>query len=200
MIVKSYPKILGQVELKPSEFCYVQYLPIKIDGSDIRIPESLKWVKPLLVISGNLKEFPYIYLTVKNMWVKSAEDMNRPGWHIDGFMTEDVNVIWCNKAPTQFLEGECNLPEDHTESMKEMERQSFLMDFCQPPSKTIIMLDNQCIHRVSGNVINDYRAFVKLSFSKEIYALKGNAHNHLFDYNWQMKDRAKERNCPIKGA
>ena len=41
-----------------------------------------------------------------------------------------------------------------------------------------------------------FRTFFKLSFSKDKYDLKGNSHNYLFDYNWEMRERKENRNIP----
>lgn len=196
----SDPILIGSIDLQPTEMCYVQYLPIKMAeyGSDVRVPAHLAWVQPLLdEMKGmiSLPSFPYVYLTAKHFYVKRATDQCRGGWHVDGFGTEDINVIWCDKAPTFFCRGWFNVRDDHQESMEDMERQ--VGEVFTFPEKSVVLLTNNDVHKVNPVTINGYRTFVKLSFSEHRYALKGNAHNYLFDYEWEMKERNVERNCPV---
>ena len=44
------------------------------------------------------------------------------------------------------------------------------------------------------------RTFIKVSFSDQKYNLKGNTHNYLFDYEWDMIDRSVSRNDPTGGV
>jgi hypothetical protein len=41
------------------------------------------------------------------------------------------------------------------------------------------------------------RSFFKISVSNQRYNLRGNSHNHLFDYEWEMVDREALRNQPV---
>lgn len=206
MILYSDPILRGNIDLQPTEMCYVQYLPIKMAeyGNDVRVPAHLAWVQPLIdEMRGliSLPSLPYVYLTAKHFYVNRATDQCRAGWHVDGFGTDDINVIWCDKSPTIMCRGWFNVREGHQESMEDMERQAgaFGTMIFTYPEKSIVILTNQEVHKVNPAVINDYRTFVKLSFSEHKYALKGNAHNYLFDYDWEMKERQIDRNCPVGG-
>ena len=100
--------------------------------------------------------------------------------------------------PTLFLEQAFDLSEDHNESMQQMEQQANNLEVYAFPNGTLLRLDNKCVHKIDVPTDTHVRTFIKVSFSKNRYNLKGNAHNYLFDYNWEMKDRAPERNHPTK--
>src|SRR5690606_37186929 len=109
---------VGEIDVQASEMCFVQYIPIKLKQckSDcllpIKVPENLMWAWP--IISQCRKDFEhrhgewygYIYLTAKHMFVSSESSMNRPGWHIDGYGTDDINYFWYDKFPTEIANQE----------------------------------------------------------------------------------------------
>lgn len=166
----SEPEILGSFNIQSSEFCFVQYLPIKIkEISEIRIPENLKFVYPLI---DNISiDIDYIYLTVKNYWINNS-NMNRPGWHSDGFLTNDINYIWYNNNPTEFCIQPFDLSLDHEKSLKEMENQASEHNIITYDNNTLLKLDQYCIHRCNENIRSGYRTFIKISLSNEKYNLK----------------------------
>lgn len=196
MIYGAAPKVLGEFDLSASEMCFVQYLPILLPRGVMRIPQSLEWVSPLLdhvVIS----EDDYVYLTVKHIYVTGTDCGNRPGWHSDGFGTDDVNYIWCDRAPTEFAVQPFALSADCVLSLQEMEDQFIEGTEITYPAKTLLVLNSGVIHRVTTKCTAGYRTFVKISVSKQRYNLQGNAHNYLLDYCWEMVERSVERNHPI---
>lgn len=192
------PLIGGQIILEPSEMCFVQYMPIKMLGGKVRIPKHLDWVWPLICefgIQGN--EDQLMYLTAKHLYVTPNNMGNRPGWHSDGFGTDDINFIWCDKFPTEFCIQDFELSEDCEESLVQMENQAKEENVQTYGENTLLMLDKYNIHRVPLGG-EGYRTFVKISLSKDLYNLKGNAHNYLFDYDWDMVVRSDQRNHPSK--
>lgn len=201
MKIWSEPYDICKLELKPTEFCFVQYLPIKMAGQDsVRIPQNLLWVdkmfKKVECYAPPLKG-DYVYLTVKYGWHSNTSPQNRRGWHIDGFGTDDDNYIWYDSHPTECAIGNFDISKDHCESMKQMAEQ--VEQIKEFPNKHVIYLGNTDVHRVSEKPFEGIRAFVKLSVSRHKYALEGNAHNYLFDYAWEMQPRKQERNCPVGG-
>lgn len=197
------PKIVMPfIELHPTEMCFVQYMPIAMAeseglGLEIRIPKNLQWVTPLI---DSIKEEilgQYVYLTVKHLYVTPNNMGNRPGWHSDGFGTPDLNYIWTDMFPTEFCVQNFNISKDCTLSMKEMAEQVKEENIITYGCKAFLKLDEFNIHR-SPIGQDGYRTFVKISISKEKYNLEGNAHNYLFDYEWKMQQRNKERNHPHK--
>lgn len=198
-IYASKAQELTRLPLQPTELVYYQYLPIVMHHSGKcllpRIPPNIAWVEPLLEFV-QVDEGDYVYLTVKHMWV-SEKTANREGWHIDGFLTEDTNYIWCDAHPTQFCEQEFLLTQDHEQSMIEMREQVKPDNFKTYPANTLLMLDTSTVHRVNPEPFEGFRTFVKISVSGEKYNLEGNSHNYLFDYNWPMVKRKAQRNHPI---
>lgn len=190
------PKVLGEFDIEPSEFCYVQYLPIVLPGSVYwQLPANLEWVRPLLsYVEAGVED--YVYVTAKHIFVSGSDCGNRPGWHSDGFGTDDLNYIWCDRSPTEFAIQPFKLSADCEASMQEMEDQFIHGTEVVYPAKTLLLLDQGVIHRTPTRCEPGYRTFVKISISKHRYNLKGNAHNHLLNYDWPMVERSVERNHP----
>jgi len=123
------PVVIGQYNLDPKEMCFVQYLPIGMSSKEklsfeVRIPNNLKWTWPIVEQIVEYFGDNYVYLTVKHLYVTSNNMGNRPGWHTDGFGTDDINYIWCDRYPTEFCVQEFKITEDCDASLKEMEAQA----------------------------------------------------------------------------
>ena len=196
------PLVIDNIHLEPTEMCFVQYLPIGMAskeklGSEVRIPKNLQWTWPLVEQIVESFGDDYIYLTVKHLYVTPSNMGNRPGWHSDGFGTDDTNYIWCDKYPTEFCIQDFNITEDCETSLKEMEDQASVLNLNTYGENTLLRLDKYNIHR-TPTLGKGYRTFVKISISKNRYNLKGNAHNYLFDYDWDMAVRSDIRNHPSK--
>lgn len=197
------PIVLNTIALEASEYQYIQYMPIAMPGlrrTNFLIPDNLKWVTPLLE-SVYSADDTYVYVTAKHMWVDKDVYPNRAGWHIDGYLTDDVSYIWYDSTPTEFCIQPFDLSPNHEKSLVEMEQQVKEENIVTYPVNTLLLLDNTVVHRVASCKESGYRTFVKINVSKEKYALKGNAKNPLIDYNWEMLDRNLTRNCPqMKGT
>lgn len=201
-------EIASDVIVDNSEMYFYQYLPIHITGGYVALPPQLTKFNPLIwecirdfknKLGKNWFEYK-IYLTAKCLYVKGGKNLNREGWHCDGFMSEDINYIWCDCIPTEYVTGSFELIQDHKESIEQMNKLLHKSDPLKCKPNSIYRLDETVIHRCDYNHSKDavLRHFVKVSFSKEKYNLKGNSHNYLLDYNWEMKDRDAYRNHPIK--
>lgn len=205
------PKDLGPVNLSPKEMMFWLYCPIKVPGRwSETMPANLEQFSPIVeAVFNDLSASPsrwcdsYIYLTAKRIFASPGAQGNRLGWHADGFGTDDLNYVWYDANPTIFWvpPEPVRLSEDHTESMKEM---SYMADSYRKylrryPLKHLLRLDSSVIHAVEPDVKPGMRTFVKVSVSKERYALEGNSVNHQLNLGWTYAPRAVERNCPIKG-
>lgn len=207
------PYVVDNIEVTNKEFMLWQYVPIKLAGSDFEyLPPNLGWAKPIIDVA--VSDFNnrirgdhdhYIYVTAKCMWVGADNPGNRPGWHIDGFLTEDTNYVWSDCNPTEFwwdpdAIGTIPIYEDHRKSMLQMEvlADSYPKCITHFDSQTLLRLDSGCIHRVAPGAPVGFRNFVKISFSKERYLAEGNSINHKLDYDWSkdLISRTEERNCP----
>jgi len=201
------PVDLGLVDLNPIEMMFWLYCPIKLPGhTDCVYPENLKQFDPLvrkaLVDCFREKQDKYVYLTVKTLWTTPDNPGNRPGWHSDGFLTDDINYIWSDCNGTVFFDGRGKLFDftaDHKLSLPEMD------SLCESdssahkifPNKHLLKLDESVLHKCNLNIQPGLRTFVKISVSKNRYRLKGNSINHNLPTNWDYKERSSSRNCPI---
>jgi hypothetical protein len=121
---------------------------------------------------------------------------NRMGWHSDGFLTDDINYIWCDKYPTIFNKSNFILSPDDTLSIQEMEMQADPLNDVTYNENQLIRLDQFNIHKVAPVKSGGMRTFLKVSISKDKYDLIGNSHNYLLNYDWKMKQRKEQRNIP----
>ena len=191
------------------EMCFYQYMPVKLPSESIVIPKHMQRFTQFVYdcaenfdTTYGVRDYDnsYIYLTAKTLWVNSGNPGNRPGWHSDGFMTDDINYVWSDANPTVFWvpDTPVELPQDHITSMDVMEDYAEL-DFehhIRYPNCSILRLDESVIHKVDTDIDAGMRTFLKLSFSTEVYALKGNAINPDLKLDATYKDRTKQRNCP----
>lgn len=216
----SKPKILGEFkDIKCQEMMFYMYMPIKMAMTDRIVPsyydphfypyvEDLRYDKRLDVFRPLIDAVvkyeginiidSYVYITAKHTFVSEHNAPNRPGWHSDGYLTDDLNYIFYDKFPTEICIQDFNLTPDHTISLKEMEEQVKEENIITYEPYTLIRLDQYNIHRVPLIKESGMRTFVKITVSKEKYNLIGNTHNHFFDYNWDMKKRDVDRNHPTK--
>jgi hypothetical protein len=194
------PFVLGQYEIDCHELMFVQYMPIAMPGRSFRLPPNLMCFMPLLeaIQVGEIDPFDYVYLTAKRLFVGPNCLGNRPGWHTDGFGTDDINYIWSDALPTEFCVNQhFDLCDDHEVSMRQMEEQASPANIKTYPAGSLLKLDSTVVHRCAQPATEGYRTFVKISASRDRYNLTGNAHNYLFDYDWPMVERKASRNHPV---
>lgn len=222
------PVDLGYVDLNPTEMMFCMYMPISEPGmTGFLLPDNLKYTAPLLVAVRDFEPRmfadEYVYLTAKTLYVEGSHIGNRPGWHIDGFGTGDINFIWSDRAPTEFLtklpcQGSYDYCEDLLSapsawtfsddcdlSLAQMER---LGEFAEAhnyaglrtyPDKHLLRLDDLVIHRSPKKFEPGIRTFIKVSISRDRYNLKGNAVNYrLPATHWPLVDRETKRNHPTR--
>lgn len=197
------PTVIGKYKIDCRELMFVQYMPIAMPYGPICIPDNLRCFAPLIaaVVSRGVPTGAHIYLTAKRLFVGPNCLGNRPGWHTDGFGTDDINYIWSDTLPTEFCVNQhFVLSDDHDISLIEMERQAWPENFRTYPAGSLLKLDSSIVHRFAQPTAESYRTFVKISISCERYNLIGNAHNYLLDYDWPMVERQAGRNHPIGRA
>lgn len=200
------PKSLGLHQIDVNEMMFYQYLPIKFpEKTDIIYEERLRCFDKIIgiICCDYIGEYgldryvnSYVYLTAKNMYQNNNCLYNRPNWHSDGFLTDDINYIWSNKLPTTFNGSTFNLCHDDSQSLIQMEAQALPINDKFYSKNELLRLNQYCIHKVSDIKEGCIRAFLKISFSLDKYDLVGNSHNYLLDYNWQMRNREISRNMP----
>lgn len=180
------------------------YCPVKLIGStETVIPANLMQFLPLVEQAKddcrNRWRENYVYLTAKTLFVSPENPGNRPGWHSDGFMTDDLNYIWSDRDGTLFWEPEQtrDFTQDHIASLAEMSSAASVGPTKQYPDKHFLRLDETVIHRVADFGAPAMRSFVKISVSRHRYNLVGNSINHLLPINWDLALRSTERNHPV---
>lgn len=203
-----YPYVIGHYDVKCSEMMFYQDFPIKLANSyNVNLEPRHKFIEPIL--EGVFDDYvnfrseedlfnSYVYLSAKHMFVTPTSNYNRPGWHTDGFLSDDINYVWSDKFPTVFNVTECDLTQDHNISMLEMTEVAN-----HNPANNIsfgdselIRLDQYNIHKVGEVEEPGMRTFIKVSISKSQFNLLGNTHNYQLDYKWEMRDRSLQRNIP----
>lgn len=194
------PEDLGLIDLAPVEMMFWMYCPVKVPGRSIAIPENLEQFRPLLMRAWERDGFKdrYVYLTAKTLWVAGDYIGNRPGWHSDGFGTDDVNYIWYDRAPTEFYEDNFELPADCADSMTIMEQRAVRAKIITYPDKHLLRLTPEVIHRSPVGFKPGMRTFVKVSISKDRYNLEGNSINHGLGESWPLVPREPVRNHPAR--
>lgn len=205
------PADLGFIDVQIPEVMYYLYLPVKLAGewTGFFLPDNLRPLRDLLnEVGSDLGADRYrdnnIYLTVKRMFVGGGITPNRPGWHADGFGTEDLNYIWYDSVPTVFNTSKFSITEgDHHASLKEFDAQAIPQNDVVFPVRHLLRLDPSVVHRVADTPQDQVmRTFVKVSVSKERYNLKDNSINHIMrrvtggTSDWVYYDRSEVRNCP----
>lgn len=202
----SAPVDLGLHEPVQPEMMFYLYLPIKLPGGNIRIPKRLdpysEMVQFALVDHEQTRSDSdlYVYLTAKTMFVQPGQPGNREGWHADGFGSNgDINYIWCDKNPTEFaVQDFGEISTDDRLSMRQMSERVRPESIVTYPVNTLLRLDESVVHRVSENVDQGVRRFIKITVSRHQFNNEGNSHNHLLNYNWEMIPRGMERNLDSK--
>jgi hypothetical protein len=195
----TYPINIGKFTTTCRELMYVLYLPVRLAGQHtVTIPKSLSGYNDLvnmaLAYEGDKANGKYVYLTVKRLWAEPHCVGGRPGWHTDGFGTDDINYVWVDKDPTEFCNQKFDLSDDHNFSLVQMKVQARQENILCYPELDVIRVDASHVHRCPVNVTSGYRTFARVSISDNKYNLAGNARNHDIDYNWTMNDRSLERN------
>jgi hypothetical protein len=207
-----HPGIYDRDHLLPEwrEFCTWLYLPVVMAHSDvILLPPSLEFMRNTIegiVWAEGVNDGHYVYVTAKRGFATPGNPLNRPGWHADGFGSDDINYIWADQWPTRFAVGQFDdISKDHVESAHQFEQQIRLSAMRGDNKIRVMDGDANTIYRLDPSVIHctpiipdpgGMRSFFKVSVSPNKYNLDGNSHNHLFDYNWRMYSREELRNDP----
>lgn len=202
MMYGALPQDLGRVDVPTDEMMFWLYCPIKTpEAAFVYLPDNLAQFTPILQAVKNDDhdrfEQSFVYLTAKTLWASQECVGNRPGWHSDGFGTDDLNYIWYDRAPTVFVRGAFELPSDCEGSMQRMAELAFLCDKVTYPDRHLLRLDQTVVHRSPDDFKAGMRTFVKVSISSERYNLLGNSINHNLPESWPLVARQASRNHPV---
>jgi hypothetical protein len=224
----AHPQVIGPFDVDWSEYMHYLYLPVVMrewDPGDvlhhghIRLPPNLEFLRGLVeqicdaenVVDDDGVAQQYVYVSARRGFAHPGNALNRPGWHADGFGSDDLNYIWSDSYPTMFAVGEFGeISEDHVVSAQQFEER--IADSLRGPVPGMIRVyqgDPYIVYRLDPSVVHATaeipppggdRSFFKISVSPDRYNLRGNSHNYLFDYDWYMYTRSEVRNDPIHGG
>lgn len=173
------------------EYCNITNMCIKEAGSmQYNIPENIrpgvfKAIEAVYALDPELYGIPYnCYLTLKHEYVNPGSTGTRPGWHIDGFMSDQKNFIWSDCLPTQVVLGEFDLTLNHDISLTEMEQQSEGKLLANLKPNVLYSLDQEAVH---APVINNtgapiLRTFLKLTYTQDKFNCTKNAWNYMLPH------------------
>jgi hypothetical protein len=195
---------IGLFDPQPKEMMFYLYLPIKMIDSVImdyepRLDVFGDMIHAAIADFGRERVYDqYIYVTAKRLFVTPDNIGNRPGWHCDGWGTDDINYIWADKHSTVFHDGQFDVALDDVQCLDDLNEQAGVFGEYTMPEKTLIRIDPFCPHRTPKITQSGFRTFVKISFSKHRYNLEGNSHNYHFNYDWSLHERGQIRNMENK--
>lgn len=205
------PKVIAeQITLEGEyldEMMFWMYCPISVSGDRaLYVPDNLRKFMPIIrAVCSDLSDQKfyesYLYITAKTLYVSGTNTGQRPGWHIDGYGSDDINYIWYTSDPTAFAIGEINMPiGDHTESLRKMELLAPLLEHVTYDPYTLLKLDQTNIHSPAATMQPGIRSFVKISVSEQVYNLRGNTVNHSLPkgaFPAPNVERQTSRNHPV---
>lgn len=209
-LIGNDPWDLGDLAIPDwDEFMFVQDMPISLPGGGVVLPNNLKFAAPFVERvreylsaskpAGWLDE-RYFYLCAKHTLVGKDSQQTRPGWHTDGFGTDDLSFLWADCLATTFLYQAMRVNVDSDiGSMVLMKTEAKDANARQGYDQTIYGMDDTVIHAPTINTTGEPRArrFLKLSVSRYPYDLAGNARNPLLQTPWQPnRKRVAHRNNP----
>lgn len=193
------------------QMLFEQYQLIKTKGDtggSLKLPIEHSHLSHLVLMAiddfekayGGVEEH-YTYLTIKRGYHSNLNPHNREGWHIDGYRTEDVNYIWCDSHPTEYIDMTPPKNLDHELCLTYLEACASQHQVKELEPFQLYDI-GRVVHRVSGKEFDGVRTFIKISFSKNPYSHLGNKINNEFmkEYmSWSWQERKKQRNCPNIG-
>ncbi|KAL6048333.1 Phytanoyl-CoA dioxygenase, partial [Balamuthia mandrillaris] len=135
--------------------------------------------------------------------VQPGHTQRHPGCHVDGFQGSRVDpkvmvnhtYVVCDRLPTVFCLQRWEVgqldPTKHNFFL-EFDRQAQEGNAWQADPFEIVLLNAYTVHKAATLPSSSpplARTFLRLSYSVRVFDRLGNAHNPLFDYNWEMVPR-----------
>jgi hypothetical protein len=199
-IVNAYgepPIYLGHGYFDLSEVMYYLYLPVAM-GGNIHLPPNIECCRPLIkrCLESAPRSYAYAYISARKGWATPDNPLNRPGWHCDGFGTDDMNFVWWVGPGTRFaIQPFSDISSDHVHSLRQFEMQVTEQTVESYPERGLYALTPYVVHATPLiEAPGCMRQYVKISLSDHQYNLENNSHNYLFDYDWPMNQREIVRN------
>ncbi len=170
------PESVGGMDLRPPPGRqYVLRMALRVEGGDLRVPEDLAWLAPMLELALSHQrsigvDHPFVYATVRHGVVDSVTDDE---WHVDGFSTRvahvpEQNYVWCDQVGTEFAPVAVRFPADFDPLRHNVNH--LLADHVDPAmvgscaERTVFCMDPYVLHRRPAGTAGMQRPFVRLSF------------------------------------
>jgi hypothetical protein len=201
------PEVIADFVLTgPPEMLAYLYFPLWIPGSRFAIEHRLRKFLPIIDKANESEirrgaSWDYCYLTAKTLIVGPNTAGNRPGWHCDGYLTNDVNYIWADSSPTLYSNAWFDgIANDHTEAIKRFDTiaEANPQEIYDLGVNKIVRLTDKVVHHTPKVWVPGFRTFVKVTFSQHKFNLVGNTRNYDLNYDWPLHDRSLERNTESK--
>ncbi|HMO02466.1 MAG TPA: hypothetical protein PKD37_04415 [Oligoflexia bacterium] len=183
-------------------------MPIKMPGTDFRIPLELEQFLPAIEMCANFEgavdpqmmEKSFAYLGIDQSYVEVGKRQRSAEKHTDGIQGPRIQpkieiehtYLCVDRDPPKVYVQEFflgNAKADTHFLTPYFEKQADESKALQLRPYVISLLDAYTVH---GSVVAEesgIRTLMKLSFSTRLFDRKGNSHNLLFDYNWEMHPR-----------
>ncbi len=197
--------------------CRILDLPIKMkDNLEFRLPLEIIELKSMIQkianhaysMNKNFNDY-YCYLTIDKKEVLPNQTGRKAGIHVDGFqgapLPIDHSYIIYDNNPTLFYKQPFsvkNWDRSCHNYFQGFEKQKRIENIIKYPNYEILFIDAYCLHE-SAIIINETRrTFFRMSFSVREFDRLGNAHNPMFDYNWNMQPRDTQSTlvCPVSAS
>lgn len=192
------PVYVGHFDISLSEVMYYLYLPVSIGDSGVRLPPNIACCGPLIhaAMKRAPRQYGHVYLSARKGWATPDNPLNRPGWHCDGFGTDDMNFVWWSGPGTRFaIQSFQDISDDHIVSLKQFDDQISVANVVSFPEHGLYALDPEIVHATPLiGMPGCMRQFIKISLSDHRYNLENNSHNYLIDYDWPLHSREVLRN------
>lgn len=200
------------------ELVRVLDMPIKFPSSNYRIPKELSHLSSLILkivshehLSNKEVDNYYCYLTLDKRVVKKGNTTRKEGIHVDGFqgarlgekLPVDHSYIVASNHPTIFYNQPFEVKNDWDKTchnyFEGFEQQKIPGSEMTYPDNTVLLIDAYCLHEAPIVEEDMFRTFLRLSYTVREFDRLGNAHNNMFDYDWEMypRDIQKTLICPF---
>lgn len=195
-------------------------MPIKFPGSNqYKIPDELiqffstisKVAQYEHAMNENIEDY-FCYITIDQKLVPKDVDTRKGGIHVDGFqgariekpLPVDHSYIIYDKFPTLFYNQRFKV-ERHWDKnchnyFEGFQKQAILNNQVSYPPYEILLINAYCLHEAPKAPQEEYRTFFRMSYTVREFDRLGNAHNPMFEYNWEMLPRNIQDTlvCPMK--
>lgn len=193
-------------------------MPIKFPGSNYKIPKELDHLVNLIqkivshehLINKKVNDY-YCYLTLDRRVVPYGKTTRKEGIHVDGFqgarlvdrLPIDHSYLLCNNNPTLFYNQPFSVEEkwdktchNYFEGFEKQKKENSVVIY---PDNTVLLIDAYCLHEAPLVKQDMRRTFLRLSYTVREFDRLGNAHNPMFNYDWEMlpRDTQKTLVCPF---